>query len=63
MASYESVVLIKQEVFVYKIPPRSSNRGYRYDFHNLHENFSYLFTSTKHKYQKKYSLWLFSIAF
>lgn len=29
MATYESVVLVKQEVFVYKIPPRSTNRGYR----------------------------------
>ncbi|XP_049299737.1 NECAP-like protein CG9132 [Anopheles funestus] len=26
---YESVVLVKQEVFVYKIPPRQSNRSYR----------------------------------
>lgn len=30
MATYESVVLVKQEVFVYKIPPRSTNRGYRW---------------------------------
>lgn len=30
MATYESVVLVKHEVFVYKIPPRSTNRGYRY---------------------------------
>lgn len=29
MATYDSVVLVKQEVFVYKIPPRSTNRGYR----------------------------------
>lgn len=29
MDAYESVILIKQEVFVYKIPPRTSNRGYR----------------------------------
>lgn len=31
MATYDSVVLVKQEVFVYKIPPRSTNRGYRWD--------------------------------
>lgn len=30
MANYESVILVKQEVFVYKIPPRSTNRGYRW---------------------------------
>ncbi|KAL7031631.1 hypothetical protein ACKWTF_007077 [Chironomus riparius] len=35
--SYESVVLIKQEVFVYKIPPRSTNRGYRAADWNLNE--------------------------
>ena len=27
--SYESVICVKNEVFVYKIPPRPSNRGYR----------------------------------
>lgn len=26
---YESVLLVKPEVFIYKIPPRASNRGYR----------------------------------
>jgi hypothetical protein len=26
---YESVLLVKAEVFVYKIPPRTTNRGYR----------------------------------
>jgi len=29
MAEYESVLLVKSEVFVYKIPPRTTNRGYR----------------------------------
>jgi hypothetical protein len=29
MAEYESVLLVKAEVFVYKIPPRTTNRGYR----------------------------------
>jgi len=37
MATYESVVLVKQEVFVYKIPPRSTNRGYRAADWNLNE--------------------------
>lgn len=26
---YESVILCKNEVYVYKIPPRTTNRGYR----------------------------------
>lgn len=34
---YESVVLVKQEVYVYKIPPRQSNRGYRAADWNLTE--------------------------
>ncbi|XP_055624447.1 NECAP-like protein CG9132 [Toxorhynchites rutilus septentrionalis] len=34
---YESVVLVKHEVFVYKIPPRQSNRGYRAADWNLAE--------------------------
>lgn len=29
MEGYESVLLVKPEVFVFNIPPRSSNRGYR----------------------------------
>ncbi|KAK4297982.1 hypothetical protein Pmani_029632 [Petrolisthes manimaculis] len=29
MDDYESILLVKQEVFVYKIPPRQTNRGYR----------------------------------
>nr|CAG4646652.1 EOG090X0G5X [Macrothrix elegans] len=29
MEDYEAVLLVKQEVFVFKIPPRTSNRGYR----------------------------------
>lgn len=29
MESYESVLLVKPEVFVFNIPPRASNRGYR----------------------------------
>ena len=31
-SSYERVLSVKNEVFVYKIPARTSNRGYRYDF-------------------------------
>eukprot|EP01136_Pigoraptor_vietnamica_P030627 Opistho-1_new@90131 len=29
MSDYESVQLVKNEVFVYKIPPRTANRGHR----------------------------------
>nr|CAG4651414.1 EOG090X0G5X [Simocephalus serrulatus]SVE94569.1 EOG090X0G5X [Simocephalus serrulatus] len=29
MEDYEAILLVKQEVFVFKIPPRTSNRGYR----------------------------------
>ncbi|GAB0093243.1 NECAP-like protein CG9132 [Sergentomyia squamirostris] len=37
MEAYESVLLVKQEVFVYKIPPRTTNRGYRAADWNLQE--------------------------
>ncbi|CAB3236479.1 unnamed protein product [Arctia plantaginis] len=37
MESYESVILVKNEVFVFKIPPRTSNRGYRAADWNLQE--------------------------
>ena len=30
MEDYESVLCVKNECFIYKIPPRTSNRGYRY---------------------------------
>jgi len=29
MDGYESILLVKNEVFVYRIPPRTTNRGYR----------------------------------
>jgi len=29
MEDYESVLCVKSEVFVYRIPARTSNRGYR----------------------------------
>lgn len=29
MEDYEAILLVKQEVFVFKIPPRTSNRGFR----------------------------------
>lgn len=35
--SYESVLLVKSEVFVFKIPPRTTNRGYRAADWNLNE--------------------------
>ncbi|OWR43171.1 NECAP-like protein CG9132 [Danaus plexippus] len=37
MEAYESVLLVKNEVFVFKIPPRTSNRGYRAADWNLQE--------------------------
>lgn len=30
MEDYETVLLVKPEVFIFKIPPRATNRGYRY---------------------------------
>ena len=29
---YETISLVKNEVFVYKIPPLGSNRGHKYTF-------------------------------
>lgn len=29
MDTYEGILLVKSEVFVYKLPPRASNRAYR----------------------------------
>ncbi|GLV34214.1 uncharacterized protein CBL_00144 [Carabus blaptoides fortunei] len=37
METYESVLLVKPEVFVFNIPPRASNRGYRAADWNLAE--------------------------
>ncbi|KAF4520912.1 hypothetical protein B566_EDAN014416 [Ephemera danica] len=37
METYESVLLVKSEVFVFKIPPRTTNRGYRAADWNLAE--------------------------
>ncbi|XP_072754798.1 NECAP-like protein CG9132 isoform X1 [Anoplolepis gracilipes] len=37
METYESVLLVKSEIFVFKIPPRSTNRGYRAADWNLQE--------------------------
>lgn len=30
MSDYETVILVKPEAYVYQIPPRTTNRGYRY---------------------------------
>lgn len=35
MDTYESIILVKNEVFVFKIPPRTTNRGYRYEISHL----------------------------
>ncbi|CAG9096552.1 unnamed protein product [Plutella xylostella] len=37
MDTYESVLLVKNEVFVFKIPPKTTNRGYRAADWNLQE--------------------------
>lgn len=37
MDAYESVILVKPEVYVFNIPPRSTNRGYRAADWNLAE--------------------------
>ncbi|XP_039296424.1 NECAP-like protein CG9132 [Nilaparvata lugens] len=37
METYESVLLVKSEVFVFKIPPRTTNRAYRAADWNLEE--------------------------
>ncbi|GFR21742.1 NECAP-like protein CG9132 [Trichonephila clavata] len=36
MEEYETVILVKQEVFVFQIPPRATNRGYRAADWKLH---------------------------
>ncbi|KAG8184501.1 hypothetical protein JTE90_002348 [Oedothorax gibbosus] len=36
MEDYETVILIKQEIFVFQIPPRATNRGYRAADWKLH---------------------------
>ncbi|CAL1277111.1 unnamed protein product [Larinioides sclopetarius] len=36
MEDYETVILVKQEVFVFQIPPRATNRGYRAADWKLH---------------------------
>ena len=40
-ADYERVLLVKPEVFVYKIPPRTSNRAYRYAIINTYIEMMY----------------------
>lgn len=30
MSEFETTILMKPEAFVYRIPPRTSNRGFRY---------------------------------
>lgn len=61
MDTYESVLLVKPEVFVFNIPPRSSNRGYRFVFLL---SFHYQVAASVFKHiHIKYSLnlwWLFS---
>lgn len=37
METYESILLVKSEVFVFKLPPRQSNRAYRAADWNLAE--------------------------
>ncbi|XP_063620245.1 NECAP-like protein CG9132 isoform X1 [Cydia splendana] len=37
MDTYESVILVKNEVFVFKVPPKTTNRGYRAADWNLQE--------------------------
>lgn len=36
MDEYELVLLVKQEVFVFRLPPLTTNRGYKYFFYFLH---------------------------
>lgn len=40
-SDYESVLCVKNEVFVFKIPPRPSNRGYRFEFITVISTFSH----------------------
>jgi len=40
---YESVLIVKPEVFIYKIPPRASNRGYRWVDKSEWKNGDYVF--------------------
>ena len=35
MSDYDRILLVKNEVFVYKIGPRANNRGFRYVYNCL----------------------------
>lgn len=39
MDDYESVCLVKPEIFIYRIPPQASNKGHKYGIRTLFFNF------------------------
>lgn len=63
MEDYEAILLVKHEVFVFKIPPRTSNRGFRLvNFsHAFTDSFMNSFYKVDEVFSHEYSLLIFEV--